>query len=123
MGSNIEINDTLQITREQGFPAELDLEHHLRSPYKAEDFRDKIFEFRNKPGIRAYHVPPVRNFFVENKDGKWIYWGLVHILEVTHGYIKKTTGGMFKILYIYTPAEMTKAHELMDRRGAPQFFL
>ena len=123
MGSNIEINDTLQITREQGFPAELDLEHHLRSPYKAEDFRDKIFEFRNKPGIRAYHVPPVRNFLVENKDGKWIYWGLVHILEITHDYINKTTGGMFKILYIYTPDEMKKAHELMDRRGETQFFI
>ena len=122
MGSNIKINDTLQLTKEQGFPSELDLEHHLKNPYKTGDFSDKIFEFRNKPEIRIYKMPPVRNFLVENKDGKWIYWGLVHILEVTHDYDKKTTGGKFKIIYLYSPDEMKKAHDLIDRNENTRFF-
>ena len=46
MGSFLEINDTLQITREQGFPKELDYEKHLKKPFKAEDFKDKEFSFK-----------------------------------------------------------------------------
>ena len=101
MGSVIEINDTLQLTPEQGFPATLDLEMHLKTPCGAVDFEGKIFEFKNKPGVRFYEVPPVRNFLVENRNGKWIYWGLVHIIEVVHDYESKTTSGKFKIIYIY----------------------
>ena len=81
MGSFIEINDTLQITKEQGFPQELDWKQHILKPYTAEQFQDKVFEFKDKSGIRLYKVPPVRNFLVENIDGKWLYWGLIHILE------------------------------------------
>ena len=54
MGSYIETNDTLQITREQGFPEELIFEKHKVNPYKAENFKDKIFEFKDKPNIRIY---------------------------------------------------------------------
>jgi len=122
MGSIIEINDTLQITKEQGFPPELDLEKHLEKPYKAEDFEGKVFEFKNKSGIRIYKIPPVRNFLVENKNSKWIYWGLVHILEVVHDNVNKTTSGKFKIIYINTPEEMKKAHDLIDRREETNFF-
>ena len=44
MGSMIELNDTLQITKEQGFPEELNYEKHKLHPYKAEDFKDiKLF--------------------------------------------------------------------------------
>ena len=96
MGSVVELNDTLQISKEQGFPQELDLDQHLKSPYKAEDFKDQIFEFRDKSGVRIYKIPPVRNFLVENRDGKWIYWGLCHILETTCDYAKGTTSGKFK---------------------------
>jgi len=122
MGSFIELNDTLQITKDQGFPQELDLEKHLQTPLIAENFKDKIFEFHDKPDVRIYKIPPVRNFFVENKDGKWIYWGLVHILETTCDYMNKTTSGKFKIIYINTPEEMKKAHELIDRRSETQYF-
>lgn len=115
MGSYIEMNDTLQITNEQGFPKELDLERHKLIPYKVEDFRNMIFEFKNKPNIRNYHMPPVRNFLVQNIDGKWIYWGLVHVLEVTHDYVNKKTSGKFKIVYINSPEEMNMAHKLIDR--------
>ena len=33
MGSYVELNDTLQITKEQGFPEELDWKQHLKNPY------------------------------------------------------------------------------------------
>lgn len=122
MGSFIETNDTLQIDKEQGFPSELVLETHLKHPYNANQFADRIFEFKAKPSIRLYHAPPVRNFLVENKNGKWIYWGLVHIVEVCHDMIHKTTSGKFKIIHINTPEEMKKAHELIDRREETAYF-
>lgn len=121
MGSVVTMNDTLQISREQGFPGELDYHKHQKKPFRAEDFRNKLFEFRNKPGIRVYQAPPVRNFLVENRDGKWIYWGLVHVTEIIHDNIKKTTSGKFKIIYIYTPEEMAKAHDLIDRNPTTKF--
>ena len=115
MGSYVEINDTLQITKEQGFPKELDWKQHKKIPYTAEQFADKIFEFSNKPSIRNYQMPPGRNFLVENIDGKWLYWGMIHITEVKHDYINKTTSGKFKIIYINKPDEMDMAHNLIDR--------
>ncbi len=122
MGSLIEINDTLQLTREQGFPVDFELEQHLNIPYKTEDVLDKVFKFKNKSGIRIYKVPPVRNFLVENKNGNWVYWGLIHILEITHDYINKTTSGKFKIIYLYSPDEMKMAHKLIDRNEEAQYF-
>ncbi len=121
MGSFIEINDTLQISKEQGFPEVLDYEKHKIKPFTADDFKDKIFEFKNKPKIRIYKLPPVRNFLVQNINGKWLYWGLVHILEIKHDNIKQTTSGKFKIIYIYTPEEMKHAHKLIDRNIETDF--
>jgi len=122
MGTIIETNDTLQITKEQGFPVELDLEIHLRNSITEDSFTDKIFEFKDKTNIRIYHQPPVRNFLVENRNGKWIYWGLVHIIEVNHDYVKKVTSGKFKIIYINTPEEMKLAHMIIDRNSKTNFF-
>ncbi len=122
MGSMIEINDTLQITKEQGFPQELDYEKHRTKPFTAKDFEGQVFEFKDKPKIRAYQQPLVRNFLVENISGKWLYWGLVHILEVTHDYVKQTTSGKFKIIYINTPEEMKQAHNLIDKNPETNFF-
>ena len=121
MGSFIEINDTLQISKEQGFPEVLDYEKHKVKPFTADDFKDKIFEFKNKPKIRIYKLPPVRNFLVQNINGKWLYWGLVHVIEVIHDNIKQTTSGKFKIIYIYTPEEMKHAHKLIDRNKDTDF--
>ena len=115
MGSFVEINDTLQITKEQGFPKELNLKQHLEKPFTAEQFEGQVFEFKNKPSIRNYQMPPVRNFLVENIDGKWLYWGQIHMLEVNHDYINRTTSGKFKIIYINKPEEMEMAHNLIDR--------
>ena len=116
MGSLIEINDTLQITKAQGFPQELAFEQHQIKPFKIKDFKDKIFEFNHKPKIRVYHTPPVRTFLVENIDGQWLYWGLIHIIEVNHDYQNQTTSGKFKIIKIYTPEQMKQAYQLIDGR-------
>ena len=121
MGSFIVNNDTLQITKAQGFPAELDYAAHLVKPFKAEDFKDKIYEFKDKPLIRVYQRPPVRNFLVENIDGKWLYWGLAHILEVHHDYVNEITSGKYKITYINTPEEMKTAHNIIDRNKETEY--
>ncbi len=104
MGSLIEINDTLQITSEQGFPIELDLQKHLQNPFKAEQFKDKVFTFQNKPDIRLFHSAPTRVFLVHNIDGKWLYWGHCLIIEQTINAETKTTSGKFKIIKIYNPS-------------------
>lgn len=122
MGSYIEINDTLRITKEQGFPKELDIQQHKNNPYKTEDFENKIFEFEDKPNIRVYHAPPVRVFLVEYLNEKWLYWGLVHIIKVNHNMIEKTTSGKYKIIKIYTIEEMKKAHELVDGNVETDYF-
>ncbi len=112
MGSFIEINDTLRITKEQGFPEELDIERHLETPYTLEDVEGKIFSFKSKPKIRVYKSPPVRNFLAEDKDGKWIYWGLCYITEIHHDYEKQETSGKFKIIRLNTPEEMKQMFTL-----------
>ncbi len=122
MGSFIEINDTLRITREQGFPKELDYELHKTKPFSAKDFEGRVFEFRDKPSIRIYKAPPIRNFLVQDIGGKWLYWGLIHILEVTHDYAKQTTSGKFVIQYIYTPEEMRSAQTIIDRDFSTDYF-
>ncbi len=113
MGSIIEINDTLQITSKQGFPKKLNYEKHKIKTFKIENFKNKIFKFKNKPEIRLYQLPPNRNFLVQNIEGEWIYWGLVQIIELTHDNIKKTTSGKYKIIQIFTPEEMKVANKLI----------
>ena len=122
MSSNIKTNDTLQITKEQGFPSELNFDKHKKKAFTVEDFVGRVFEFKDKPGIRIYHIPPVRNFLVENINGKWLYWGHIHITEVYHDYIKQVTSGKFKIIYIFSTEEMQKAFDLIDRNEDTNFF-
>lgn len=122
MGSFIEINDTLRITKEQGFPAELDLVTHLQNPYDTGVVGDKIFTFTAKPKIRVYKVPPVRNFLVEDIDGKWVYWGLCYVLEVHHDYEKQETSGKYKIVRLNTPEEMKEMFKLTHFTNPEQNF-
>ena len=122
MGTQFIHNDSLQITREQGFPKELVYEKHLKKPFTAEDFKNKIFQFHDKQGLRFYQAQPTRNFLIENRDGKFLYWGLVHILESHLDYVNKIASGKFKIIYINTPEEMKKAYDLIDRRPEMNFF-
>lgn len=103
MGSHIELNDTLQITTEQGFPKELDRKKHLITPFSTEDFEGRVFEFKKKPNIRLFHSYPTRVFLVHNIRGRWLYWGHCHIIEQTVDAQKKTTSGKFVITKIYDP--------------------
>ena len=91
MGSEIEINDTLKISKERGFPKELDFDN-------CNSFLGKEFEFWNE-GERLYHRPPTRVFLVEEIGGKWLYWG--HALVISQTIEKEITKGRFKIIKIY----------------------
>ncbi len=121
MGSNIELNDTLQLTTEQGFPNELVLEKHLKKPFTADDFKGRIFSFKDKPDMRVFHPAPTRVFLVHNIDGKWIYWGHVHIIEQTIHADSKTTSGRFIITKVYSP-EHQKSMCLNEVSKGKEFF-
>lgn len=122
MGSFVELNDTLRITSEQGFPPELDLATHVRNPYSLQDFAGKEFSFHAKPDIRVYQIPPIRNFLVQEINDKWIYWGLCLITSITHDYVKKETAGTFRIIRLNNPEEMRQAFKFVDTRPELNYF-
>lgn len=114
MGSFVEINDTLQLTIEQGFPAHIfDLEKHQKTPITLKDVEGMVFEFKNKPSARIFQIDPVRVYFVHNVNGKWLFWGRVLIQSQK---IEKQfnedgswdegswkTSGTYTILSVYDP--------------------
>lgn len=126
MGSLIEINDTLQITTEQGFPSEIfDREAHLKSPVSLRDVEGRIFKFHNKPRARIFQSDPVRVYFVHNINGKWLFWGRIVIEKQI---IRKkfeedgttwkgewVTDGEYRVIDVYDP----KYQEIFTRREAP----
>lgn len=124
MGSFIELNDTLQITTEQGFPAHVfDRDAHVKNPVTLKDVEKELFEFRNKPKARIFQLDPVRVYFVHNIKGKWLFWGRIFIESQT---IEKkltdgrwegewVTGGTFLIIDVYDP----EYQEIFTRREAP----
>lgn len=84
MGSIIEINDTLQITADQGFPSTLlSLEKHLKEPITLSEVKGKVFSFAKKDRARIYQGDPVRVYLVQNIDGKWLFWGKIYIQSQT----------------------------------------
>ena len=83
MGSKIEINNTLKISKERGFPAGLNREDHVKNFGSSARFVGQEFEFWNRYE-RLYHHPPTRVFLVEETlDGKWLCWGHAKILNQT----------------------------------------
>lgn len=64
----------------------------------------KSVSLKQRDLLFGYTTPvlPDRNFLVQNINGKWLYWGLVHIIEIVHDYVNQTTSGKFKIIYINT---------------------
>ncbi|HYF05812.1 MAG TPA: hypothetical protein VEA59_06610 [Patescibacteria group bacterium] len=124
MGSYIELNDTLQITTEQGFPADLlNLENHLRGKTDVEKVTALTFEFKNKPSARIYHLPPTRNFLAHNIDGKWLYWGKIIMVEqtITTTSEGSFTSGKYKITEIYNP-EYQKQITLHETSPGKSYF-
>jgi len=80
MGTMVEINDTLQLTTEQGFPSKiLDRGVHCKKPITLDALRGQVFEFKHKPSARIFQLDPVRVYWVHNIDGKWLFWGRVLI--------------------------------------------
>ncbi len=119
MGSLVEINDTLQLTTEQGFPSDiLDLKKHLKKPVTIEKVKDKIFSFKDKPSARIFQLDPVRVYYVHNINGKWLFWGRIFIQSETiyksldaKGKWKEgdwLTSGTYKIIDIYSPEYQKK---------------
>ena len=101
MGSFIKINDTLKISKERGFPSDLNLESHTLDFEKSIGFIGKEFEFYNV-FERLYNRPPARVFLVEEmSDGSWLFWGNAMIVEQT--VIQDKTKGIYKIVKIYEP--------------------
>ena len=119
MGSLLEINDTLQLTTEQGFPSDMfNLERHRRDPIQIDEVKDLEFSWSGKTGARFFHLDPVRVYWHHNIDGKWLAWGqiLVQHQEISRnpdlqhqGAINVSdprqwiTSGTYKILKIYDP--------------------
>ena len=122
MGSTIRVNDTLQITPDQGFPPALDIHQHIHALLSAAYFRDQIFSFHGKEGIRNFQQPPVQNFLVENRAGKHIYWGLITMLTVTHDYVGNVTSGTYRIHTIYTLEQMKMAAEMTGLASKLDYF-
>jgi len=114
MGSFVEINDTLELTTEQGFPVEIfQFEKHKEHPITLKDVEGKVFEFKNKPSARIFQMDPVRVYFVHNIDGKWLFWGRV-LIQSQHIYKALSTDGTwdgeswqtdgtYTILNVYDP--------------------
>lgn len=132
MGSMVEINDTLQLTTEQGFPADLlDLKKHQQKPVTLSAVQDRIFEFKDKPAARIFQLDPVRVYYVHNIDGKWLFWGRVFIQSETiyknvdaKGNWKEgdwLTSGTYKIIDIYDP-KYQKAFTLHEAPADRNYF-
>ena len=76
MGSMLEINDTLQLTTEQGFPAET-LRSRAAPPGADHARRGEGHGVRVQGQARArfFHLDPVRVYWYHNIDGRWLAWG------------------------------------------------
>lgn len=131
MGSFIEINDTLQITTEQGFPAEiLNRDAHVKNPVPLTEVSNKVFPFRGKTSARIFQLDPVRVYLVHNIEGKWLFWGriLIQSLQIekklTNGAWKEgdwVTHGTYKIIDIYEP-EYQRIFTLREAPADRNFF-
>ncbi|MFH1246900.1 MAG: hypothetical protein V1644_00830 [Candidatus Micrarchaeota archaeon] len=81
------INDTLQLTKAQGFPDKIELNGEY------------CFE---KDKRRLYRLPPARVFLACNTGGKWDYRGEALITEITILPLENKTIGKFKLVKIYS---------------------
>ncbi|MBI4451589.1 hypothetical protein HY642_06460 [Candidatus Woesearchaeota archaeon] len=100
MGSTIEFNDTLKLSKERGFPGSLTLEQHVNDPASSARFLNTEHQFWNKDE-RLYHRAPTPVFLVEEVDGQWLYWGRAEVITQTISHGK--TSGVYRIVKIYLP--------------------
>jgi len=121
--STFELNDTLQISKEQGFPEVLQIEKYILDKHIPEWIIGTDFEFTSKAGLRNFVAYPVRVFLVENYNGKWIYWWLCQIVETKIDYVKRETSWKYRITRLFNPGEMKQAFNLIDGRPEYDFFI
>ncbi len=138
MGSFFEINDSLVLEHDQGFPSDVfNYERHIVNPVTLADVEGKIFHFKNKPAARAFQPDPVRVFLFENTpDGKWLAWGKVFIQSLTIEHVKESvdpdnaikfnpgdwlTSGTYKVIEVYDP-EYQKIYTSHEAPAAWNFF-
>ena len=131
MGSTIEINDTLLLTSEQGFPETLlNFERHHNQGISSEEVANQIFSFQ-KDGVRLFHLDPVRVFLVQKIHGKWLFWGNALIQSQTisrpPGYMRGKdenpwiTSGRFIIAKLYD-AETQRVFTEHESPSGKSFF-
>jgi hypothetical protein len=122
MGCFYEINDTLLLTRAQGFPADIfSYKRHLKKPVTLDDVKGRVFHFKGRPAPRAFQLDPVRVFFIERTaNDKWLAWGKVTIQSLTIEHKPKSkpdpknpiafvpddwmTSGTYTVIEVYDPA-------------------
>lgn len=124
MGSFIEINDSLVISADQGFPDQVfNIKKHQENPITIDDVKDRTFTFFGKENPRFYQLDPVRVFlyqYLNNAQGepKWLAWGEVLIQSQCISKIPGAdhqgannmgdpkqwqTAGTFKMLKVFPP--------------------
>lgn len=142
MGSIIDLNDTLELTDAQGFPADVfNLDRHLRDPITIDQVAHLVFEFRGKPKPRIFQLDPVRVFFYHNIPDaqgniRWLAWGEVLVQSI---HIQKNpdvphqsksnesdpnqwiTGGTYRMLKVYDPDYQRIATEHQTPPGFSYF--
>jgi hypothetical protein len=104
VGSHIELNDTLKLTREQGFPNEPVI--------------GRTYDFE-KPGKRLYHLKPVRVILVRDIDGRWDFVGHAQIGQLTIDADNDITRGTFVVTRIYPRdyAALCNINDAPDGKG------
>lgn len=88
MGHLIELNDTLKLKRDAGFPADIRV--------------GGVYDF-SIAGRRLYNLKPTRVFLVEEIDGKWNVRGHAMILRQTIDAVTDRTSGQFEVTLLYPP--------------------
>jgi hypothetical protein len=139
MGCFYEINDTLLLTKAQGFPSHiLNYKRHLKKPVTLKDVKNQIFHFKGRTAPRAFQLDPVRVFFIERTpDDKWLVWGKVLIESLTIEHKPKSkpdpenpiafipgnweTSGTYKIIEVYDP-EYQRMFTINEAPKAWNFF-
>ena len=125
MGSTLELNDTLLLSTEQGFPEDLlNLQQHQEQGISLSQLTGQTFTF-TKDGARVFHLDPVRVFLVQKIQGKWLFWGNALIQSQT---ICKSqsdgqwiTTGQFIVSKIYDP-ETQRLFTNHESPNAKSFF-
>ncbi len=125
MGSTIELNDTLLLTPDQGFPADLlEWGQDRREPIGLSSVAGATFHFTGKAGARLFHLAPTRVYLVQNISKKRLFGGKALIVAQA---IQKafgadgewagqwTTSGSFTISDLYQP----DYQERFTRRESP----